>query len=389
LHSHFTNAIFAGAGLEKIPCKNLIPSHSKLQCDQSEKVTASPPIKEQSHNEPGGRPYPLSHSTSMPIYYDQSGRLSRSSSVTSESYYPSSSDLETEEDFEDTWSDTFEDNRFRDVTGETTPTVRRRSRYREEEDEDDDSDVTPRGTMTNPMDDLMEAAHKLNMTVQLSPEKDSVRVKEAAGARSNRRDDGSGSSSSTSRTSSGTRKKQRAPTAPAAVQQSNIPMQYPRPQSRTASRTTSRTTSPEGASSAVKLRSRGGPMVLQRPSSRLGDAKEHESSRPVRQGRPFAAVESGQRQPEQDERELFIKETQVPMQMWSRRQSYVTSVEDRQPSAPPPPAADEPRQPDDDVSGSSPSSSSSPRCPHCTIHSWLPHATSCPKNVRGGGARRK
>ncbi len=345
-----------------------------------------------------GERYPLGHSVSASVPIKRQNyiggedrgsreRGSRSSSVTSESYYPSSSDLETEDyDYEDGgWSDS--EGRFREITGSTPATPKRRS-FCADAEEEGDGDATPVQSKrsASAMEDLIEAAHKLNMSVSLSPERDAVVVKEAGatsmGARPRNR---SASSTAHSRTASGNRRqKQRAPAAPQprSVEQSPAPMQYPRPPG-----PISKGGKEREEEQHIQVRSRGGAMVMHRPKS-TSDCDVQQGEGIIRPGRPFGSV-GGEGEPEDGRgaagEQQYVQEKEPPMQLWNRRRSYVASVEesptappvedDDPPSAPPPPyaAAD----PDPVPESSSPSSA---RCPHCTIHSWLPHSLSCPKN---------
>ena len=239
--------------------------------------------------------------------------------------------------------------------------------------EDSDGEATPTAGQrraNDPMDDLMEAAKKLNMRVQLSP---------APGQRSEvgPRGDPPGASSrpQSSRSSSGNRRqKARAPMTP--VQQLR---QESRPQSRAGSgsregeavRVRERVGGPlmspqpkpgsqeepatqEGATvpgldSPVKLRqvTATGPMVLVRPKSgsrergvrpKSAVSQSHKSPvqetdpKPIVPKNPFGGVvvvaeDSTTEEEEEEDDDLAVRERQAPTQMWSRRRSYAASVQ--------------------------------------------------------------
>ena len=247
--------------------------------------------------------------------------------------------------------------------------------------EDSDGEATPTGqrSTTDPMEDLMEAAKKLNMRVQLSPVPGQ---REEASAR---RD--STSSRIQSRSSSGNRRqKARAPLAPPAQQL----QQESRPQSRAGSGSRSEgeptrmrvqeriggplmspskakpgphqepTTTQEAdrvpeshvvaaATDPVQPRQRTGPMTSARPKSGHRERATQSQPRsivpqsprsPVQEHpgaivpkNPFGGVvvmaedSTTEEEEEEDDDGLAVRERQAPTQMWSRRRSYAASVQ--------------------------------------------------------------
>ena len=240
--------------------------------------------------------------------------------------------------------------------------------------EDSDGEATPTGqrSATDPMEDLMEAAKKLNMRVQLSP------VPGERAEASARRD--STASRTQSRSSSGNRwQKARAPLAPPAQQL----QQESRPQSRagSGSRTEGEpgrvkeriggplmsptrpkpglqqepTTSQEGnrvpeaaAKNPVQPRLRTGPMTSAQPKSGSREratqsqprsivqqshrAPVQEQPRAIVPKNPFGGVvvmaeDSTTEEEEEDDDGPAVRERQAPTQMWSRRRSYAASVQ--------------------------------------------------------------
>ena len=179
----------------------------------------------------------------------------------------------------------------------------------------------------------------------------------------------------------GTRKKQ----APLPVSQTPVPLQYPRPPSRF-SRPTSPASSKERASNSTDpITEKSYPLNSFLPRSRPGSR--------------MASME-----PDEQTREPLIKEKEPPMKMWNvpSVSSFVSATQPLPvPSTStfssrtsPRSSAYYPTSSESPVSSSylptSPStstvtSSSSPgtKCPHCTIHSWLPHSQNCPNGGTG------
>ena len=256
------------------------------------------------------------------------------------------------------------------IIGQQTPLCQQKR-------EDSDGEATPTAGQrraNDPMDDLMEAAKKLNMRVQLSP---------APGQRSeevNPRGDPPVASSrpQSSRSSSGNRRqKARAPTAPVQqLRQESRPQSragsgsrggeqpvrvrervggplmspQPKPGSQEDPATQEGATVPPGLDSPVKLRqvTATGPMVLVRPKSgsrergarpKSAVSQSHHES-PVQETGPKAIVpknpfggvvvvaeDSTTEEEEGEEDDLAVRERQAPTQMWSRRRSYAASVQ--------------------------------------------------------------
>lgn len=297
---------------------------------------------------------------------------------------------------DDTWSDTFENpqSRFQDLDITPKNTLERGQTMSFAGDMS--GDKTPTEELirrpSSPMHHLVAAATKLNESVQLSPGQIQEKAGSSVGMYPDRKRSDSLASvrSSSNLSRPGSRgpnpyKRRPAPPIPqaeAAVTPASVPLQYPRSQTpKRASRPTSPAFDLEKASVQEKTHFAGNyPLNTYLPSSRPGSRMASSS----RDSTPSGA--SSQNQP------IKIKET--PMKIWNPPRSSIV----HEPSAPVREVDDTPPE---EPSGATPPSASgsslspgetskvstSPsKCPHCTIHSWLPHSQNCPK---WKGLRRK
>ena len=290
-----------------------------------------------------------------------------------------------DEDGDDTWSDTFEDpqSRFQDLDATPKNTLGRRMQM-VPASEDESGDRTPvEGHIRagSPMHDLVAAAAKLNESRQKSPN-DPIREKAGAsvGMYPARRRSGSVASTRSGAPAIPSRpasrgpnpiKKRPAPAIPqaaAAVVPSPVPLRYP---SRGLSRPTSPAFDLEKASSAEKSHfSANYPLNTYLPGSRPG-------SRMASASRDSTPSGSSNSQP------IQIKET--PMKIWNPPRTSIL----HEPTAPRPEEVEQGVN-EESSTGASGSTLAAPgdtsrmsaspsKCPHCTIHSWLPHSQNCPK----------
>ena len=259
---------------------------------------------------------------------------SRASSVASESYYPSdvSTQDNDDEDDDDTWSDTLEEPEAR-IQELNSPVPPQEAVHGDETPKADfDGEATPVHRAEDerpmsPLEDLIAAAEKLNMTLEISTgdggEGDNSGPVAVVSSRK-RRDSASSSCSSSrppSRTGGRMRNKARAPPPPPVLQQQQLERDR-----RSASRDIPETSDPTSPSSSSSLK------------------------------------------------------------LWNRRRSYTKSIQAQQHHGL------QPETLSSEAAAATSLSTSPSKCPHCTIHSWLPHSSNCPKNPRANqtsGAKSK